>query len=94
MPAGYDGHLSSHGIAYRPRWDQLHQLMSGSDDWRSHARGLGIRHIFWGDREQAAYPESTQPWRADSTQVANGAWGSLWELTAVSSADPSAAAKP
>lgn len=80
MVAGYEGHLSSHGIAYQKRWQLLQALMSGSDDWRALSRELGVRYIHWGPREEAAFPGSPQPWRAEANLVAAGPWGVIYDL--------------
>ncbi|MBC7856361.1 MAG: hypothetical protein IAF94_23265, partial [Pirellulaceae bacterium] len=79
---GYDGHLWSHGIDYRPRQQELRQLMKGGQDWQETARRLGVRYLFWGDREKAAYPDSWHPWTAFEP-VASGTWGSIYDVEAI-----------
>jgi hypothetical protein len=64
---GYDGHLWSHGLDYRTRWEALNSLMNGEPDWREKARTLGVSYIFWGDPEKARWPDSRLPWAKDQT---------------------------
>lgn len=79
MVEGYAGHLFSHGIAYQDRDKQLTALMDGAPDWRQIADSLRVRYLYWGSREQAAYPASTQPWK-DLPVVAAGDWGVIYDL--------------
>jgi hypothetical protein len=76
---GYDGHLFSHGIDYQPRLDQLKALMNGDPGWRQIATALHVRYLYWGYREDAAYPNSTQPWK-DLPVTATGDWGTLYDI--------------
>ena len=54
--------------------------MRGEAGWREEARALGASHLFWGPREQQAFPGSTQPWRDGAQPVATGPWGSIYAL--------------
>ena len=81
---GFEGHLHSHGIDYRPRLRQLDALMLGQSDWRKLADDLHVRYLFWGKREQEHYPRSLTPWRQESAVVAQGAWGTVFDLNAQS----------
>jgi hypothetical protein len=81
LVAGYAGHLWSHGIDAREVEESLKALMRGAPDWRERAGRLEARYIFWGDREAAAYPGSTQPW-AIAAPVAQGPWGALYSAAA------------
>jgi hypothetical protein len=78
--AGYAGHLWSHGLNAAPVVARLERLMRGAAGWREDARALGASHVFWGPREQRAYPDSTQPWREAAERVASGPWGALYRL--------------
>jgi len=78
--AGYAGHLWSHGLDGGAVTRRLGSLMRGEPGWRDEARALGASHVFWGPREQQAYPTSTQPWREASERVAAGPWGALYRL--------------
>jgi hypothetical protein len=62
---GYEGHLWSHGLDYKNRWDALNAVMNGEQDWRQKARMLGVSLIFWGDPEKARWPDSRLPWAKD-----------------------------
>ena len=83
MVAGYDGHLMSHGIDYRARFDALEQLMLGKPGWAKQAASLGVDYLYWGEREQAKYPGSLKPWEASASVVAKGTWGTIYDLRAV-----------
>ena len=63
---GYEGHLWSHGLDYKTRWDALNAVMNGESDWREKARALGVSYIFWGDPEKNRWPDSKLPWVKDS----------------------------
>ena len=78
--AGYAGHLWSHGLDAAAVTQRLARLMRGEPGWREEARGLGASHVYWGPREQAAFPTSTQPWRVAAERVAVGPWGALYRL--------------
>jgi hypothetical protein len=77
---GFEGHLHSHGIEYRPRLRQLNVLLSGQTDWRQIADELHVRYLFWGELEQRHYPQSLAPWRQQCTAVAHGEWGTIYDL--------------
>lgn len=62
---GYEGHLWSHGLDYKARWDALNAVMNGVPDWREKARMLGVSYIFWGDPEKTRWPDSKLPWARD-----------------------------
>ncbi|MEI6349892.1 MAG: hypothetical protein WCP06_02155 [Verrucomicrobiota bacterium] len=78
--AGYDGHLMSHGIDYRERFATLDQLMRGAPGWAARAASLGVDYLYWGEREQSKYPESLAPWTATAPVVAQGTWGTIYDL--------------
>jgi hypothetical protein len=59
---------------------RLERLMRGDPGWPEDARALGASHVYWGTREQRAFPDSTQPWRESGGRVAAGAWGALYRL--------------
>jgi hypothetical protein len=61
--AGYDGHLLSHGIDYRPTFDLLKDLLNGAPQWKEDARKLNVDFLYWGKEEQEHYPDSKQPWK-------------------------------
>jgi hypothetical protein len=78
--AGYGGHLWSHGLDAKEVERRLGRLMRGEPEWREDARALGASHVFWGPREQEAWPGSTRPWRATGPPVAAGPWGALYPV--------------
>jgi hypothetical protein len=78
--AGYAGHLWSHGLDAAPVEKRLATLMRGEPGWREAAATLGASHVFWGWREQQAFPASTRPWAATGPPVASGPWGALYRL--------------
>jgi hypothetical protein len=78
--AGYAGHLWSHGLDATAVVGRLERLMRGKPGWRDEARALGASHVYWGPREQRAFPDSTEPWRDAAQRVDAGAWGALYRL--------------
>ena len=62
---GYEGHLWSHGLDYKGRWDDLNAIMKGEAGWRNKARGIGISCIYWGEAEKTRWPDSKLPWAKD-----------------------------
>ena len=85
---GFEGHLHSHGIEYRPWLRQLNVLLSGQTDWRQIADELHVRYLFWGELERRHYPQSLAPWRQQCTAVAHGEWGTIYDLNPQSHASP------
>jgi hypothetical protein len=59
---GYEGHLWSHGLDYKRRWERLDALMKGEEGWEQAAGDLGVSFIVWGPPEAARWPESKLPW--------------------------------
>lgn len=59
---GYEGHLWSHGLDYKKRWDLLNSVMNGNPGWWEQAKKLGVSHIYWGDPEAKRWPDSKLPW--------------------------------
>ena len=78
--AGYWGHLNSHGINYEPRKKKLDTLMRGEPGWEECARLLMVDYLFWGEREEKEYGSSTQPWREHAPIVAQGNWGTIYDM--------------
>jgi hypothetical protein len=79
LVAGYSGQLWSHGIDARDVERDLASLLAGAPDWPELARRLDARYLFWGEREQAAYPLSPRPWSQGAVATA-GRWGTLYRL--------------
>ncbi len=82
MVEGYDGHLVSYGIDYAEHRKKLESLLNGETEWRHLARELHVRYVFWGKREQDAYPDSALPWKDECRKVAEGSWGAVYDLDA------------
>jgi hypothetical protein len=80
MVLGYPGHLWTQGFDYGPVEQQLRLLMLGAPGWRERARELKARYLFWGEEEERAYGGSAQPWRGETTVVASGPWGAIYDL--------------
>jgi hypothetical protein len=59
---GYEGHLFSHGLDYKPKMAELETLMDGDPGWEESARALGIDYLFWGEPEDDRWPGSDKPW--------------------------------
>ena len=77
--AGYGGHIWSHGLDGTLVQARLGRLLAGQGDYRAEARALHARYVFWGSREQAAFPASARPW-ASGPPLASGPWGALYRL--------------
>ncbi len=79
--AGYEGHLFSHGIAYRPNFDALERLLRAEPGWAARARQLGADYLFWGPREREKYGTGNgDPWRDRLPVAAAGSWGVIYDL--------------
>lgn len=59
---GYEGHLWSHGLDYKGRWEILNTIMNGEPGWQERAQSLGIGFIYWGAPERTRWPSSKLPW--------------------------------
>jgi len=84
--AGYEGHLSSHGIDCTQQLAALKFLMMGEPGWKQTAIALGVRYLYWGDQEREEYKESRTPWKRECSVVAQGAWGEIYDLMMPSAA--------
>ena len=91
MALGYTGHVASHGLPWMEPSDDVDALLMGAENWRELAAKLRCRYLFWGRCEQAAYPESTAPWKDSAARVALGDWGEIYDLQ---TAPPPVEAKP
>ena len=80
LVAGYSGHLWSHGIRAQEVEEGLRSLMMGETGWEERARALRARYVFWGEREERAFPSSTRPWELTRRPVRQGSWGRLYDL--------------
>jgi len=72
LALGYDGHLWSHGMNYRPMMRELDNLMNGGPGWRESAEKLDVDYLVWSDAERKRYPSSTRDWATKLPIVAQG----------------------
>ncbi len=79
LALGYEGHLLSQSIDYKPLRNDLDTLMLGGPGWEKIPTRLGVRYLYWGPREDQRWPQSTHPWEAQPA-VASGDWGSIFEV--------------
>ena len=63
---GYEGHLWSHGLDYKPRLAALNWIMNGEPGWEQMARDLGVSTIYWSALEGARWPNSKLPWAKET----------------------------
>jgi hypothetical protein len=77
---GYPGHLWTEGFDYGRTFQQLSNLMNGTENWREIARSLQVRYIFWGREETTNYGASKRPWEKTVPLVASGNWGAIYDL--------------
>ncbi len=78
--AGYDGHLWSHGLDYKPRLADLETLLVGDPGWEASARRLDVRYLYWGRPERQKYPESERTWARSLPVAAKGEGFTIYEL--------------
>jgi hypothetical protein len=78
---GYPGHLWTQGFDdFTDAQNKLTSLMNGAPDWRTTARDLHARYLFWGSEEKLHYGTSKRPWESTSPRVATGNWGAIYDL--------------
>jgi hypothetical protein len=77
---GYDGHLYSAGIDYAETRANLSRLMLGTPGWKQIARDLHVDYLYWGAREEDEFKGSAQPWKRTCTRVADGDWGTIYDI--------------
>ncbi|MCG6924531.1 MAG: hypothetical protein LJF30_04360 [Acidobacteria bacterium] len=77
---GYGGHLWSHGIDATEVERGLKAVLGGAPGWREEARAIGAELLFWGPREDVAYPDSLRPWEGEIEPLASGWWGRVYPL--------------
>ncbi len=88
LAMGYEGHAWSHGLDYQDRLAAVKSILQGESDWREDVNSLGLRWLFWGEQEEANYPNSKQPWKADSKLYASGPWGAIYDLSQPAEPNP------
>jgi len=72
--------LWSHGIASEAVEKKLRDLLNGVEGWENLAYEIKARYIYWGNREAQEFGESKRPWEKSKTKVAEGVWGTIYEL--------------
>ncbi len=77
---GYPGHLWTEGFDYDGIFQQLNDLMNGTENWREIARRLQVRYIFWGREETMNYGQSKRPWEKSAAPIASGNWGAIYDV--------------
>ena len=82
MVLGYPGHLWTQGFNYGPTNDKLQAMMLGAPNWKQLADELHARYLFWGREEKTNYAASKRPWEHESALIANGEWGSIYDVKA------------
>lgn len=75
---GYEGHLFGHGLPYEKVKADLQVLMLGNEGWRDAAGRLGVSYLFWGPREEKAFPGSTKAWQSETVTATPS--GTLYKL--------------
>jgi len=82
MVLGYPGHLWTQGFEFAKTNDNLQAMMLGAPNWKEIARSFHARYLFWGRDEKTNYAASKRPWERESTLVASGEWGAIYDLEA------------
>jgi hypothetical protein len=76
---GYEGHLWSHGLGYRPYLELLNKAMLGESGWEDAFRQLHADYLFWGNFEGQNYPGTTRAWE-HLPVVGESPWGRIYDL--------------
>ena len=77
---GYPGWLWVHGFAYGETEEKLKKVMLGDPEWQKLAKELGVRYIFWGEREKHEYTMSTMPWVTKASKLFDGTYCQIYDL--------------
>lgn len=77
---GYPGWLWSHGYKIDKKDEKLKALMMGDVNWKKYAKELGVDYIFWGEREEREYKNSTKPWEKEVVLISEGPWGKIFNV--------------
>ena len=86
---GYPGHVWTQGFNYGDDANKLTSLMNGAPGWKDTAtKYFHARYLFWGREEIRNYAGSKRPWEQESTLVATGSWGSIYDLESPRIAPP------
>jgi hypothetical protein len=79
---GYSGWIFSHGFFAKldATNRKLDALMMGAPPWRAMAKDLGVRYIFWGEKEKSFYRNSSRPWEQEARKVFSSASCEIYDL--------------
>ena len=91
---GYPGHVWTQGFNYGDDNNKLTALMNGAPGWKETAKYFHTRYLFWGREEIRNYAASKRPWEQESTLVATGPWGAIYDLESPRNATPAPPAAP
>ena len=80
LALGYHGHMVGHGIPYDLEKQAMDDLMLGRDNWKSAAKFLGVRYLYWSPAEEKTWPASEKPWISSCELEATEAWGEIYRL--------------
>jgi len=79
--AGYGGILNGFGYERKNEVETaLRRVMTGEFDWREVSKSLGAQYLFWGPFEESSFETSNRPWEMQSFRIAEGPWGSLYDI--------------
>lgn len=78
---GYPGWIWSHGYKINKKDEKLKNLMMGDVNWKKYAKELGVNYIFWGEREEREYKNSTKPWEKEAVLIEAGGWGKIFKIS-------------
>ncbi len=80
VAAGYEGHLWSHGLDYRDKYDALERLMTQQSGWRKEVNALGVDYLYWGRLERQRYGGGQQQWTSKLPVAASGEGFVIYDL--------------
>jgi len=87
VACGYEGHLWSHGLDYRKKFDLLRKSLSGEASWRSSGSLLDVEWLALRNKD---LPEAKPP----GDPPASEAYGALYDLRPLLKQDPSSQETP
>ena len=67
--------MVGHGIPYEKQRQAMDDLMLGRDNWKSAAKFLGVRYIYWGADEERTWPAKRETVDFFSRVGGNGGLG-------------------
>ncbi len=80
VAAGYEGHLWSHGLDYREKYDALNRLMTHQPGWRKDADDLQVDYLYWGRPERQRYGGGQKQWATKLPVAARGEGFTVYDL--------------